>query len=373
MSTLSAVWKRVVGDTKPRGPREASPPAADRFLLLAQLGGSSFELVTFPERESMRAYASSHFVNPQYEGIVALELIDSWPAARGDEMPDGGAEAVAIIRDAVRPDIVQLYSFVDMAAAQSFVGETAGRGLDPGVVLLHWASRVPLDAPVEVEAAVSPARTGLPYRTPGVPGSASSRVQRRPLRSSFAGGTTKAEAPPAGRPAPDSVWRGLSARMLAASLFKEEIFRDLEQDRLASRRAALIVCLGSLALGIGFLGDGLASVLWHVAGGVTGWAAFAAAVYLAGTSILGAPPARHIHYFRVAGLASSPAVIFALGIVPVYGPLFVLAVSVWMTAATAVALTPALELDRGNAVIAAATGWVVYFAVAIVLPAMLSS
>lgn len=363
MSTLSAVWKRVIGDAKPQSPRAASPPAADRFLLLAQLGGVSFQLLTFPEIESMQEYATTHFVDPRWEGIIALELIDSWPARKAGRAPEGGAEAVAILRDADRPEIVQLYSFIDMAAAQSFAGERVGEGVDSSLVLLHWASRVTLDAPIEEPATT--ATRGLPYRAPGGRAPASSAARRSPRGTA----TAKAEAV---RPAPDSVWRGLYARMLAASLLKEDIFKDLEQDPLASRRAALIVCLGALALGIGFVMGGPASAVLHVFGGVAAWAAFATTVYVTGTSVMGAAPVSRERYFQVVGLASSPAVIFALGVLPIYGPLFVLAASLWIGAATAVALTPAFGWDRGYAFIATATGWVVYFGVALVLPAFLT-
>jgi hypothetical protein len=68
------------------------------------------------------------------------------------------------------------------------------------------------------------------------------------------------------------------------------------------------------------------------------------------------------------GLASAPAFLLVLAIVPIYGPLFVLAAYMWLLLTTIAAVIPALELDTQSALVAATAGCVVLFAVAQVLP-----
>jgi hypothetical protein len=71
------------------------------------------------------------------------------------------------------------------------------------------------------------------------------------------------------------------------------------------------------------------------------------------------------------GLASAPALLLVLGAVPVYGPLFVLGIFIWILVAMTVAVEPALELTRESAILTAAVAWLLFFAIAQVAPTFL--
>jgi hypothetical protein len=145
----------------------------------------------------------------------------------------------------------------------------------------------------------------------------------------------------------------------------------MRRDPAAKGRAVLIVGLGALAAGIGAAGSGLASALWHVLAGVAGWAAYAAIIYVVAIQVFGGRRTRPVEFFKAAGLGSSAAVLLAFGAVPVLGPLFVLAISVWVAIAMATALAFVFELEKEPALLTAAVGWSAFFAISQVAPLLL--
>jgi hypothetical protein len=73
----------------------------------------------------------------------------------------------------------------------------------------------------------------------------------------------------------------------------------------------------------------------------------------------------------VLGLAFSPALLLWLGLVPTYGPLFVLGIHVWVLAATYVAGVSQLQLHQEPALAAAAAATLTLFAFSQVAPLLL--
>lgn len=165
-------------------------------------------------------------------------------------------------------------------------------------------------------------------------------------------------------------WDGLAPRVVTAALLKQEAYEEVGRDPHATGRARLIVALGILAAGLAAARNGGAGALIHLAAGAAGWAVYAGAVYFVGTAMFPGKktPGTLTRLLRGLGLAAAPMPLLVLGIVPVYGPLFVLATYIWVLLTTAVAVRPALELDKESAGMTATTGALLLFAVSQVGP-----
>lgn len=341
------------------------PAGSDRLLLLISEGGLSFRLLAFPTMETARAYlrAQSSLIRPG--GIIAFWALDSEAVPETYASPSQTPEAVVIVRDPERPGIVELYSFVDMAAANAFLYESVPRGMNLDRVLLYWASLTSIDITLSDpgEASVEPIRPG---RTSGLvqtgPAEAPDEAKRE-TPSARAGILARIHSWPG--------WDGLAQRMLAASLLRQEIYADLARDRHATGRAALIVALGALAAGIGAFGPWHSSLL-QIFAALIGWGAYLATIHVVGNWAMGGRGASIVRLFQAVGLASSPALFFVFGAVPIYGPLFGLVVSLWVMIATAKALTPVLELRDEAALLTASIAFLLYFGISQVAPAVLT-
>ena len=72
------------------------------------------------------------------------------------------------------------------------------------------------------------------------------------------------------------------------------------------------------------------------------------------------------------GLAATPALLLAFGVIPIYGPIPVLVAFFWMFITTVHATYPPLNIDRQSAIVTAAVGCLTLFAVSRVGPILLS-
>jgi len=391
MVALLKLWNRAPRDAAVQEPElEAAPPPAgiDRLFLLVPEGGFSYWMTTFATLEAAEAYAGSHFLQLPRTGIVAFWALNSELAAPDEvSTPDGPAEAVVMIRNPNVPSSVQLYTYTNMEAAYSSVRDSIAAGLDPGLVLVHWAQLVTLEVspPVPTDQAAAERTPSKAASTRPQSALQSDRVYETEGKADGDPATTEGEQghPGSGTGTGSSLaraaarvyywpgWDGLVARMVAASLLKQDVYDGMRQDPAAKGRAVLIVGLGAFAAGIGAAGSGLASALWHVLAGVAGWAAYAAIIYVVAIQFFGGRRARPVEFFKAAGLGSSAAVLLVFGAVPVLGPLFVLVISVWVAVATATALTFVFELDKEQALLTAAVGWFAFFAISQVAPLLL--
>jgi hypothetical protein len=57
---------------------------------------------------------------------------------------DNKLEAIVLVRDGLRPEVVYPFSFVDIATAQTFIRYEMKRGIDPNHVMVYWAVPVQL-------------------------------------------------------------------------------------------------------------------------------------------------------------------------------------------------------------------------------------
>ncbi|HET8943315.1 MAG TPA: hypothetical protein VFO59_00900, partial [Dehalococcoidia bacterium] len=113
----------------------------DLFLLVPADGGLSFRLFTFSGPSAAAAHLATLGIQPGSKpGYVAFRALNAAVLPGGDDP----LEAVVLISDADRPGIVDLYSFIDMDSANTFVQQEAERGLDMAYVAVHWAAPVDL-------------------------------------------------------------------------------------------------------------------------------------------------------------------------------------------------------------------------------------
>lgn len=403
-------------DQEPHPKSGATEEISRLLLLIPAEGGFSFRLFPFADLEALRAYLARH--EPQH-GALAFWALHGGSSASSNAATEAQLEPVVLFRDATRKGLVNLYSFVEMEAAHSFVREEAARGLDLRNVLVYWASSVSIDAsawgtdgavtdpPAAPQAPPPAAPAGAPkpaarkraaydahaktalqsdpprVKLPRRPGNAVAPVPLTPAAKQ----PDPSDAASPERPPTKSVlgrlaaaiqawpgWDGLAPLIVRAMLLDNETYLDFDRDRNANGRARLIVSLGILAAVIGAAGAGLTSAIYHLPGAALGWGAYAVTVYAVGTRAFRGRrnKAAFTRLLQALGLANAPAFLLVLGIVPVYGPLFVLAAYMWLLLTTIAATIPTLELDSQSALVAGTTGCMVLFAVSQVMPLLLA-
>jgi hypothetical protein len=365
-------------------------PGRNRLLLLIPEGSLSFRLSSFPDIAEAQTYIQDGGVLMQGGHCGAFWTHDSTPADS-----DGSAiaaEAVVILRDALRTDVVQLYSFVDMQAALAYLGASAAQGLDLASVLLYWVT------PASLNVSVSTApEAGLAPKGPAPATSAGSahRLQYAAGSPDRGGADSNGSTDPKGSDDREHVvdekrarepsllsriprqvwawpgWDGIGSRIVGAALLNQETYEGVRRDPQATERAAVIVIAGAISAGIGAVGGGVAAGFGHVIAALVGWIACAVTVQIVGRQVFGGRNVAPGVVPQTVGLASAPALLLVLGAVPVYGPLFVLAIFIWLLVTMTVAVEPALELDRESAILTAAVAWLLFFAIAQVAPTFL--
>lgn len=157
----------------------------------------------------------------------------------------------------------------------------------------------------------------------------------------------------------------LARRMWRAALLDADLYEEVESDPHLGWQALVVVILVSLAGGFG--------VGWPRPGGIVlgagilfaGWIGWAAVSTWLGTQVF--PEAETDSNFqemlRTIGFAASPGLVYLLGLVPETRlPAFSLG-TLWMLAATVVAIREALDYDStARAVLVCSIGWVVQVA-----------
>lgn len=155
----------------------------------------------------------------------------------------------------------------------------------------------------------------------------------------------------------------LMDRMIGAAKLQSTTYEEVEADRSATLQALAVVVLAATAAGFGLAGyGGLRFVLLGVISAVLGWAIWAALIWVIGTKLLAEPTTRSDwgEIARTTGFAQAPGLLRLFGFVPVLGPIVALVSSVWMLAATVVAVRQALDYrSTWRAVGVVTVGWIV--------------
>jgi hypothetical protein len=412
MPLLVNPFKRSASETDPEPAEQpvveeqAGGPdlSENRLVVLRQAEGSfAYRLHAFPDTEAATAYAHTNLVPQTEPGSVITFWALHWPAQVEDS--NDPPEAVVIVRDPQREDVIQLYSFVDMGAAHDFLRDEFRNGIDLSLVLVFWATHVDLsssngDVPEPEPRRAFFATPTLARRNSERPDEISpayvAKIATKPSGQKAADQTGETAGPEADELTDSEAsfltslnrlasaiiaeirawpgWNGLAPLMMEAATLKEEVYEEAYRDPHAMGRARLIIGLGILAAGIGASRGGIDSVALHMVAASAAWAAFAGVIYgfgnVAFAGRTGPKPWKQL--VQTLGLASVPALLFVFGIIPIYGPIPVLAAFFWMFLATVHAISPPLNIDRQSAVVTAAVGCLTFFAIARVAPIILS-
>jgi hypothetical protein len=164
-------------------------------------------------------------------------------------------------------------------------------------------------------------------------------------------------------------------RVTRAAMLDIGLYEEVEADTSLNQEALIVVILVSILSGIGgFLqgvlnGDIGAALLALVVGvvlGVVSYYIWAYVTYFVGTNLFGGT-ADAGELLRVLGYASGPRVLGVLGFIPCVGGLAGLVGAIWALVAGVIAVREALDFDTTKAVLTVIIGWVIVFAISLVV------
>jgi hypothetical protein len=134
--------------------------------------------------------------------------------------------------------------------------------------------------------------------------------------------------------------------MLRASLLDTALYEEVEADTHATWQAVGVVCLSSLASGLGSgARDGVWGVVVHTLVVLIAWYAWAYLSYFIGTTVLpeAQTHANHGELLRTLGFSSAPGILRLLGLIPGLTVVVFVLVYGWMLVAMVVAVRQALD------------------------------
>jgi hypothetical protein len=164
-------------------------------------------------------------------------------------------------------------------------------------------------------------------------------------------------------------------RVTRAAMLDVNLYEEVEADTSLNQEALIVVILVSVLSGIGgflqvvFQGDIGAALLALVVGvilGVVSYYIWAYVTYFVGTNLFGGT-ADAGELLRVLGYASGPRVLGVLGFIPCVGGLAGLVGAIWALVAGVIAVREALDFDTTKAVLTVIIGWVIVFAISLVV------
>jgi hypothetical protein len=154
-------------------------------------------------------------------------------------------------------------------------------------------------------------------------------------------------------------------RMIRAARLDANLYEEVEADKQATGQAMGVVVLSSLAAGIGSIGaTGISGLVVGTVGALIAWFIWAYVTYFVGTKILPEPHTRadYGELLRTIGFSSSPGLLRILGIIPVLGPIIIVASGIWMLVAMIIAVRQALDYHSTmRAVVVCIIGWIMQF------------
>ena len=168
----------------------------------------------------------------------------------------------------------------------------------------------------------------------------------------------------------------LTQRMFRAAKLDVSLYEEVEADPKAMGQAMTVVALASVAAGLGTISQtGMIGLIWGTIGAFAGWYIWACITYIIGTKLLPEPQthADHGELLRTLGFAASPGLIRVAGVIPLLGPLVMLASAIWMLVATVIAVRQALDYrSTGRAVGVCIIGWIVQLVIFAILGRLLA-
>ena len=155
------------------------------------------------------------------------------------------------------------------------------------------------------------------------------------------------------------VSRGAWARIRDAALLDRSVYEEVARDRRATRQAAGVVMLASLAVASSDYPLGWIEMAKAAAAGILHWWVWAAIAHAVGGRILGGN-ADWGALIRVLGFARGPGIFAVLA--PLVGGIH-LAAQAWVLVAGTAALRAAMGFGTGRALVTALVGMVPYWSV----------
>ena len=158
-------------------------------------------------------------------------------------------------------------------------------------------------------------------------------------------------------------------RFFGALVLDPATFEDVEADRHAGGQAATVVLLACVAGGFAAVGSASTTLTGFLAGMLAtlgAWVVWALLITTIGTIILPEPAtnSRPGELLRTMGFAAAPGVFYAFGAMRVAAPFAFAVGSIWMVAATVLAVRQALDYrSLGRAIVVAVAAWLVTFAI----------
>ena len=152
-------------------------------------------------------------------------------------------------------------------------------------------------------------------------------------------------------------------RIVGAARLDVATYEEVEADESAIGQALVVVALAAASSGIGAIGGGVYAFFLGILGPVIGWLVFAVAVFLIGGMLLPEPGTKADagEVLRTVGFASSPGLLYFLGVIPFLGWLISLGIAVWVLIATVIAVRQALDYQStARAVGVSVLGWILY-------------
>jgi len=148
----------------------------------------------------------------------------------------------------------------------------------------------------------------------------------------------------------------ITDRMLGALRLDSQTFEQIEADPKATGEAAFVVVASSLVAAAGYalrVGGEVNAGLLGAIGELIGWGVFAWFAWLVGTKLIPAPSTRSSwgELARTLGYATTPRFFLLLVAIPGIAGLVRLVVSLWILAATVVALRQALDMSTLRAIV----------------------
>jgi hypothetical protein len=163
---------------------------------------------------------------------------------------------------------------------------------------------------------------------------------------------------------------GFGWRILRAAALDRRVYAEVEHDTSAHGQAAATVVLASLAAGFGAGARHPAAIALGALAALLSWFLWAWIVYRIGGRLVPEPGTRVTHgqVLRAVGFASAPGIFRIAGIIAEARALVFAVTTIWVLAATVVAVREAMDY-RGvwRAIGVTALGWLVHTAVVVVL------
>lgn len=151
--------------------------------------------------------------------------------------------------------------------------------------------------------------------------------------------------------------RSIVDRMKGAAMLDVNTYEEVEADVNATGQAFVVVIIVAICAAIGGANEGVGGIIVGPIMAVLAWLGWSAVTMLVGTRLFGGT-AYMGELLRTLGFAQAPGVLLILGIIPFFGRLIAVAVSIWQLVCVIVAIRQALDFSTGKAVLTAVVGWI---------------